>query len=151
MFDEITICTRCGSDLAYHQEISENLTITQCLGCGFLTNSLMKINNPFLNEQMETLPNLYKELIVEDENGKIWIPSYVDVDEGMIFANGKNSENWKWAAVKKIPIPDSEKKKYPIPGKKNEYYSKKTDMGTLKEFDEKNYLDALDYLGLFEK
>jgi hypothetical protein len=49
---------------------------------------------------MEVLPELYKELMGEDENGLIWIPSAINIpDKGMVFADGANGSNWAWAVL----------------------------------------------------
>ena len=53
-----------------------------------------------------------------------------------IFANGKSSDNWKWAAVLAVPVTEEEKEKYPIPNKEGEYYKWRMDMSTMKEFEE---------------
>jgi hypothetical protein len=99
--DNLKICDRCGSDACYTQEVNQEITNYQCYGCGFITNSLMKREHDFFKQQIELLPNLYKELMGEDEDGKIWMPSTVNVPtKGMVFAKGNNASNWKWAAVK---------------------------------------------------
>jgi hypothetical protein len=150
--DNLIICERCGSDGCYVQEVNQDIKNYQCYGCGFMTNSIMKKDSQFLEEQMELLPNLYKELMGEDESGKVWMPSTINLPEkGMVFANGSNADNWKWAAVKSIPVLEDEKEKYPIPGKKGEFYKKRVDMDTLKEFDERQFIEALDYIEVFDK
>jgi hypothetical protein len=149
--DNLIICARCGSDACYVQEVNESIKNYMCYGCGFQTNSLMKKDEVFFEEQIETLPNLYKELMGEDDEGKIWMPSTVNLPEkGMVFANGKNASVWTWGAVKAVPVTDEDKEKYPIPGKKGEYYKFRMDMDTLKNFDESDYMEALDYIGVFE-
>ena len=60
--DNLIICTRCGSDACYVQEVNESIKNYQCYGCGFQTNSLMMKNERYFEEQLELLPNLYKEL-----------------------------------------------------------------------------------------
>jgi len=148
--DNLVICDRCGSDACYVQEVNDEIKNYQCYGCGFITNSLLKKNTRFFDEQMELLPNLYKELMGEDEDGKIWMPSTVNMpSKGMIFANGKNSTDWKWAAVLAVPVTEEDKEKYPIPGKEGEFYEWRMDMTTMKEFEEKDYIEALDYIGIF--
>ena len=148
--DNLTICNRCGGDACYVQEINQDIKNYQCMGCGFVTNSLMKRDSQFFEEQMELLPNLYKELMGEDEEGLIWMPATINIpSQGMVFANGTSAENWKWAAVQSVPVKDEEKEKYPIPGKKGEYYEQRMDMSTLKEFGEKDFIEALDYIGIF--
>ncbi len=146
------ICPRCGSDACYVQEVNHEIKNYQCMGCGFVTNSLMKKDSQFLEEQMELLPNLYKELLGEDDNGLIWMPATINLpSQGMVFANGTNGENWNWAAVKSVPVSEDEKEKYPIPGKSGEFYEQRMDMETLKEFGEKDFIEALDYIGIFDK
>ena len=150
--DKLTICPRCGSDACYEQELGADYKIHQCNGCGFTTNTLMTEDSKFLDEQLEVLPELYKDLIYVDEGGYNWMPSAVNNPErGMIYADGKTSSNWKWSAVKAIKIDKEKKEKYPIPNKKGEYYEYKMDMTTLKQFDERDFIEALDYIGVFKK
>ena len=112
-FDNLIECTRCGSDACYTQEVTKDITIEMCYGCGFQSNSLMKRDTDFFINQMELLPDLYKVLLDEEEDGKIWMPSTVNIpDKGMIFANGKGRDNWKWGAVKAIPVSEEEKEKF---------------------------------------
>jgi len=149
--DNLINCDRCGSDACYTQEVNESIKNYMCYGCGFQTNSLMKKDEIFFEEQIKTLPNLYKELMGEDYEGKIWMPSTVNLPEkGMVFANGPNASDWKWSAVQAVPVKDEDKQKYPIPGKKGEYYKFRMDMDTLKNFEERDYMEALEYIGVFE-
>ena len=150
--DNLTTCNRCGSDACYVQEVNQDIKNYQCMGCGFITNSLMKQGSQFFEEQMELLPNLYKELMGEDDEGLVWMPATINLpSQGMVFANGSSAENWKWAAVQSVPVKEEEKEKYPIPGKPGEFYEQRMDMETLKEFDEKDFIEALDYIGIFNK
>jgi len=141
--DNLTTCERCGSDACYVQEVNEQVKLYFCYGCGFQANTAMTRDSEFLQQQMETLPELYKELMGEDENGTIWMPSVVNLpDKGMVFINGKSTENWRWMAVKAIEIPEEEKSKFP------EGNTHKMDMGNAKEFEEKDFMEALSYIGL---
>lgn len=139
-----------GGDLVYVTEISPEVTNYMSLSSGFWTNSLMKKGSEFYEEQIVLLPDLYKDLAWEDPETKlIWLPNTINIpDLGMVFANGSNSSNWGWAGVKSIDVLENEKTKYPIPGKKGQYYSKRMDMTTLQMFDKNNYLDALSYIGI---
>ena len=150
--DNLTICPRCGSDACYEQELGADYKVHQCYGCGFTTNTLMTEDSEFLDEQLEVLPELYKDLIYIDEEGYNWMPSAVNnPEQGMIYADGKTSEDWKWSAVKAMKISEEEKEKYPIPNKEGEFYEYKMDMTTLKQFDERDFIEALDYIGVFKK
>ena len=49
----------------------------------------------------------------------------------MIFADGVNADKWKWAAVQSK--------------------EGKADMTTIKHFEEKDFIEALDYIDFFTK
>ena len=135
--DKLTVCPRCGSDACYEQEMGADYSIKLCYGCGFTTNTLMHSESKFLQEQIEVLPELYKDLIYTDPEGLKWIPSATNNPEkGMVYANGNNPNDWKWAAVKAIS---------------SEENTHKMDMKNLKHFNERDYMEALDYIGMFEK
>jgi hypothetical protein len=54
---------------------------------------------------------LYKDLLLEDQENLIWMPSSVNIPtQGMVFANGPSSLDWNWAAVKAVPVLEEEKK-----------------------------------------
>jgi len=142
--DKLTICDRCGSDACYIQEVTSEITNHFCYGCGFQSNTLMTEGSEFMNQQMETLPELYKALLFKDKTGKMWMPSGVaDAGKGMIFAYGVSGKDWRWAAVKAVKRTKEDKKKNP--NLKTEY---KMDMANQAYFQEKDFMEALDYIGL---
>ena len=144
--DNLTTCDRCGSDACYVQEVNQDVKLHFCYGCGFQANTAMKRDSEFLQQQMETLPELYKELMGEDENGTIWMPSVVNIpDKGMVFADGPNGQQWQWAAVKATLMSEEEKTKFKEKGKEYDY---KMDMTTLKHFSERDFMEALTYIGV---
>lgn len=147
--DNLIICKRCQGDACYVEQINENISTYMCLSCGFQTNTLMKEGEEFFEQQKEVLPELYKDLIFTDQDGIKWMPSMINVpDKGMIFANGTDTSNWKWASVKAIRVTEEEKHKYPIPGKKDTYYEWRMDMSTMRPFEEREFMDALSYIGV---
>lgn len=133
--DNLSTCDRCGSDACFIQEVNSEIKLYSCFGCGFQTNSVCKVDSDFLNEQMETLPNLYKELAGEDKEGKVWFPSTVQTDKGIVFAKGSGVDDWRWVAAKYKEV-DGESK---------------MDMTNVEEFEENNYMDALEVIGVFDK
>lgn len=144
MKDSLIKCARCGSDACYHQAVNETYSIDFCYGCGFTTNSLMTEDSEFLAEQIEVLPELYKDLTFKDDKGNHWIPSTMNIiDKGMIFANGKTSKKWMWTAVKAIPLLEEELDNFP------DGSTHKMDMKNAKHFSERDFMEALDYIGLF--
>jgi hypothetical protein len=110
----------------------------------------MKEGEEFYEQQISLLPELYKDLLNKDDDGIVWMPSTVNVpSQGMIFANGPSKTDWGWAAVKAVPVTDEEKEKYPILGQKGKYYEWRMSMETLKMFLKHEYMDALEYINVF--
>ena len=142
-YDSIINCPKSGGDLCYKIEVNKDITNYLSLSCGFWTNSLMLEDSEFYKEQISTLPELHKDLAWEDPYTKlIWLPNTLNVeDKRMIFAHGPNLLQWNWAADRAIPVLEEEKEKY----NNNKY---RTDMSTIKHFTERNYLDALSYIGI---
>ena len=144
--DNLTTCERCGSDACYVQEVNSEVKLYHCYGCGFIANTAMTLDSEFLEQQLAVLPELYKELMGEDENGLIWLPSVVNVpDKGMVFADGANGQQWAWAAVKATLMSEEEKTKFKAKGKEYDY---KMDMSSLQHFSERDYMEALSYIGV---
>jgi hypothetical protein len=143
-YDEIIKCPKSGGDLCYKVEVTPEVTNYFSMSCGFWTNSLMKADTDFYNEQWAVLPELYKDLAwVDVETELVWLPNTVNIiDKGMVFADGSGIDEWHWSAVtvKKLdePIEDAM-------GNKVEY---KPDMSTITRFAERNYMDALSYIGV---
>jgi hypothetical protein len=79
----------------------------------------------------------------------ICLPQTINLpQQGMIFANGSNVGDWSWAAVKAVEVTQEEQHKYPMPGKKNQFYKYRMDMSSMKHFPEKDFIEALSYIGI---
>jgi hypothetical protein len=148
--EEIINCPKSGGDLCYKVQVAPEIYNYMSLSCGFWTNSFMTEDHEFYMKQMETLPELYKDLAWTDpQTGLIWLPNTINnPEQGMIFANGQNVSNWKWAAVKAIKIPKKDQKNHPIPGKPGEFMKFKMDMKNMQLFEERDYIEALSYIGI---
>ena len=140
--DNLIVCSRCGSDACYVDEVSMDIKTHFCYGCGFQTNSLMKEGEEFYTQQVENLPELYKDLLYTDNEGKVWMPSAVNLPEqGMVFANGPSGQEWGWAAVKAVELKEGDKRV-------REDQTHKMDMNSLQMFEERAFMDALSYIGV---
>ena len=143
--DEIINCPKSGGDLCYKLEVSKEITSYYSLSCGFWTNTLMKEGSKFYNEQMEVLPELYKDLAWKDpETELIWLPHTInDPTLGMVYAEGTSKDNWQWAAVKSVLLNEADQKEFKT--------THKPDMSTTSYYTERDYMDALSYIGVLPK
>ena len=129
MKESLIICPRCGSN-ACHEASNEKFTMWSCFGCGFTSNSTL--TDEHAPKAEETLPELYKALKFKDEKGYHWYPLALTFDDkSMVFAEGTSVEDWKWSAVQSK--------------------DDKPDMTTKKEFEERDFMEALEYVGYFNQ
>jgi hypothetical protein len=129
MQESFIICPKCEGN-ACHEVSNDKLTVWSCFGCGFTSNSTLTEDK--LEEIEVVIPQLYKDLKFKDDKGYYWYPNSIMLeDKSLIFADGKTSEEWKWAGVQSK--------------------DGKADMTTVKYFEEKEFMEALDYIGFFEK
>lgn len=129
MKEQLINCPRCGGN-ACHEASNEKFTVWSCFGCGYTANTTTTEDN--LENIESVIPQLYKDLRFKDDKGYHWYPSTVILeDKSMVFADGKSVEDWKWAGVQSK--------------------DGKADMSTVKYYDEKDFMEALDYIGFFEK
>ena len=141
-YDEIINCPKSGGDLCYKIEVNPEVTNYYSLSCGFWTNSLMKADTDFYKEQMAVLPELYKDLAwLDTETELIWLPHTLNEPTlGMVYASGTGADDWKWASVKARELNEEDQEQFKT--------THKTDMKTIAYFPERDYMDALSYIGV---
>jgi len=101
----------------------------------------MKPDTDFYKEQFELLPEIYKDLAWTDsKTGLVWLPNSINVESGMVFAEGTSKEEWTWSAVKSVELSKEDQEKYKT--------KTKPDMTSIKRFEERDYMDALSYIGV---
>ena len=148
--DELGNCMKCGSDACYTTELNATAKNYFCFGCGFTTNDLMVQGEFDFTQYEETIPELYKDLKVGDELGRVWYPSSINLpDKGTVFINGKDYREWSWCGVRVKAVSEEEKEKFKIPNT-DKYYKHKTDMTTMKKFPQGEFMDALEYIDFFK-
>lgn len=142
--DQLIDCPLCGEKSGcYSSAINEFHNSYLCLGCGFQSSDLMVKGEYDIEEFEGQLPELYKDLKKTDSQDRVWYPSVVNIpDKGTVFANGTSVDDWRWSAIKNIPITEEDAKKPVFKGKTH-----KSDSKSLKDF-EKDYLGALEYIGI---
>lgn len=147
------ICPNCKTN---HRLFIEKETADSdsrwCLYCGFMTTSKYKIGSEFVTQFESKHPKLMNALKIEDNNlSTNWYPSIINIpNKGMIFPDGTDKSNWKWAVAMVKSIPVFDRLKYPIPGKEGEYYETMLDIENIKHFDQLQFTDACKQLGIIK-
>jgi hypothetical protein len=141
-YDEIINCPKSGGDLCYKIQVNEDIINYFSLSCGFWTNTLMVPGTEFYEEQMSVLPELHKAISwIDPSTELVWIPNTINEPIlGMVFAEGNSADNWVWASVRTRELSEEEQKETGL--------THKPDMTTKQNFRERDYLDALSYIGV---
>ena len=143
--DKLDTCPKCNCDGCYISPINETKYSYSCFGCGFYSSDLL-IDGEYDRPEYESeLPELYKDLVHTDANNRNWYPQTITIDSGTVFINGSKEDSWQWSAIKTVDLTEEEMKMHRFLGK-----TKKSDPKSIKGFG-KDFLEALDYIGVFDK
>ena len=147
MKDQLVTCKRCSGNACYEQHIDESTITWMCMGCGFTSSTVMDKDGEATKNTLETSPELYKDLMFVDENNRAWFPATITLPaKGMVFLDGTSISDWKWAAVKAIPLTEEEKNSGRFP-KDQEF---KMNVKESSKFEQKNFMDALEVIGFYD-
>ena len=128
-------------------EADENTNINSymCMESGYTTTENFKVNSQIVKDYEKTITQLMKDIKFVDKKQKlVWYPSFLHIPgAGMLYCSGTKN-NIKWEVAPVIPIIGEERLKYPIPNKKDEYYTSKLDTENSRKFDKDEFSDALD-------
>lgn len=141
--ENLVECERCHGNACLHTIQEDNVNTWLCFGCGFSSNTLYVPGSEEFNKLIEPLPDLYKDLLFITDD-KVWVPSSISLPgKGMVFVDGTSKDNWKWAGGLFEEISEEEAHKFP------EDQKFKLDFSSLRYFNEKDFMDALEYIGFF--
>jgi hypothetical protein len=97
-------------------------------------------------EYQSMVPNLFRDIKFIDSEGFVWYPNTVIKEGvGIVFPDGTNKEDWKWAVALHIPVKEEEKERFRKAD--GTYHKYKTDMKNVMHFDQGYFSKALEALG----
>ena len=127
-------------------EPNSNTTSYLCMESGFTSHEHLHDESEFQEKYEQHLTELMVSCKVIDDDNRAWYPTFMQLPGGMLYAEGKSAQSWKWKVAKVIPILGEERLKYPIPGKQNEYHTSRLDVDNAKTYDNNDFQTALDEL-----
>lgn len=151
------VCPHCGSHNCFEetQTLPDDTKVKSymCVGCGYTTTTLNVEGSPVVSEYEETTAELIKGLRWVDTNTNlVWYPIVLNFPSfGIIFPDGTSEQDWGWKAAPAIDIPEEEQKKYPIPGHKDAYYTKRIDMSKGMNYPSDEFYAACKFLGFIQE
>lgn len=140
MTHQLTTCKKCESRLCYEQVIDESTTTWMCFNCGFTTNTALTKGSEALEHIKETAPELYKQLLWEDDEGRVWMPATISHPEkGIVYVDGTSIEDWRWVAAPAVLLTEEDRKLKNYP----EGVTHRVDMKAGKSFDRLEFGQAM--------
>ena len=139
-----------GSNACYDQSFEQEgkeIKTWLCFGSGFTTSTLMTEGSKVVQDLLETSPELYVDLLHTDKDKKVWAPATITLPEkGMVFLDGSNKEQWKWASVRSVPITEEDRKTKSFPSDQTH----KMDMNNIKHFEQNDFMTALENIDFYK-
>lgn len=147
------ICPHCGEHECFEetQEMIDSTLVKSymCMSCGYSSSTMHINNSELINQYENTTAELIKSLKWVDKNTNlVWYPTVLNFPSyGIIFPDGTGVSDWKWHAAPAVDVKESEKERYPIPGQKDQFYTKRIDMSLGRLFLRDDFYNACKYLG----
>jgi hypothetical protein len=108
--EELQDCLICESPNSVITVKMGGVDTRICQSCGYQTNVGMIENSDIEKSIYDSQPELFKDLKVTDNKGFVWYPSVLnEVNQAMLFPDGKNEEEWGWRVAKYMPIGPDDK------------------------------------------
>jgi len=147
-------CPHCGEDHCFEESQTldgQEVISYMCVSCGYTSTTLNEEGSSLISGYEETTAELIKELRWVDSNNKVWYPLVLNFPSfGIIFPDGTSKDDWCWMAAPAVDIPVEDQKKYPIPGQKDAYYTRRVDMEKGLRFDNKEFYNACKFIGFIQ-
>jgi len=108
--EELYDCPICGTDMSVASVKMGGVNTRICQSCGYQTNEGMVDGSDLEKSIFDSQPELFKDLKLVDDDGFVWYPTVLnEVNQAMLFPDGKNADNWGWRVAKYIPIEKDDK------------------------------------------
>jgi len=121
---------------------TENSYSYLCLRCGYTSNDHYIDGDPVYEKHSSSMSVLIRNLIHKDDTNKIWIPSIIMSQTGMLYPFGTELD-WEWWFVPVVKITNEEKNE-------NKYDSKfdtRVAIELTKKFERFDFISALKEFG----
>jgi len=150
-------CPHCGSNNCFiesnYAEITpEKISSYMCMGCGYSSTTLNTADSAMIAEYESVTPQIMVDLKwIDPATNLVWYPTVLNFPNlGIVFPDGVDASNWSWRSAPAVDIPVEEQKKYPIPGKEGEFYTRRVDMTSSKLFAKEEFSKACEFIGLIQ-
>jgi hypothetical protein len=117
-----------------------------CIETGYTTTDNFKVDSDVILQYEKQISTLMKKIkFIDEETNLIWYPAFLNVPgAGMLYCIDTD-KSYKWEVAEIIDLIGEERLKFPIPGKKGEYFTNRLDTENAIQFEKENFENALDH------
>ena len=132
-YDEVSPIT--GNTCVLVEAMDSGMNSYICMESGYVTNEYFKIGSDIIEQHEQSLSQLMREVKHNDETrGLVWYPAYMQFENMVLYCTGTSNVNLEWDVAFIVAVEDSEKEKYPVPGKPDEYFQYRIDVDNAERF-----------------
>jgi hypothetical protein len=143
-FDEISPFSKEKTVLVEAHEQS-NVESRICLASGYTTRDNWTMGSDIVQHHELHITELMRDTKYEDEElGTMWYLSTMSTPAAMLYPAG-SANRWAWEVAPVEYLIGEDRKKYPIPGKVDEYYTSRLATEKAENFETKDFKSAMDH------
>jgi hypothetical protein len=143
-FDEISPFSKQKTVLVEADQ-STNVESRICLGTGYTTRDNWTIGSELIDNYDTQVTELMRDTKFEDHDlGTVWYLSTMQTPAAMLYPAG-SANRWAWQVSPVEYLLGEERKKYPIPGRTNEYYTSRLATEKAEDFEQSDFKAAMDH------
>ena len=143
-FDEISPFSKDKTVLVESDEYT-NIESRICLSSGYTTNDKWVNGSDIIQQYEGNVTELMRETKYEDgELGTTWYLSTMQTPAAILYPAGSVFE-WQWEVAPVEYLSGEDRKKYPIPGKEDEYYTSRLATEKALKFKTDDFKSAMDH------
>ncbi len=117
-----------------------------CMQSGYTTKESWKTDSDVTEAYESHITALmYNLRYIDTERGVNWYPATMTMPMAILYPAGESIDNWRWEVSTIVDIIGDDRIKYPIPGRENEYFTRRIDIENAKTFEKTDFISALDY------
>jgi ribosomal protein L37AE/L43A len=141
------LCPFCNSMNCFQEEYKTTKSWL-CMNCGYTSLNLYKNHSSELKEILNSSPQLIIDLKKYDEERQIWwFLSVINIpNKGILYPEG-TPEIWEWVYAPSVPIPEEERKDYPIPNQDDRFYDSRLAIEQSQRFPSDQFYNAIKEMG----
>ena len=143
-YDAISPITKNMCVLSEADEMS-GVTSHMCMESGYVTTEQLIEGTEAVTEYERTITQLMRNVkFIDPETKLVWYPAFLRSAVAMLYCTGTSVTDMTWEVSRIIELPESQRDKFPIPGREGEYYNTMIDTANATVYDKALFENALD-------